>query len=80
MPTAETIPVATATDRETELSTRRGIAGAALAMTDRLVHAPSDLLRHAVTSVVVVDVDVNVDVAPRATRARNGAGPAPARG
>jgi hypothetical protein len=49
---------------------------------DRLAHAPQELLRGAVTSTVTVNVDVNVDVdvASRATRAREGADQAPARG
>jgi len=59
----------------------RRLAGGALGMADQLIHAELDLLRHAVSSMVVVDVEVNVDVdvASRATRANEGARPAPAR-
>lgn len=61
---------------------RRQLIDGALEMADRLMHAQVDLLRHAISSVVVVDVDVgvDVDVASRATRAIEGAGQAPARG
>jgi len=48
----------------------------------RLAHVPQELLRGAVNSAVNVNVDVyvDVDVASRATRAREGADQAPARG
>ena len=61
---------------------RRQLIGAAMEMADRLMHTQVDLLRHAVSSVVVVDVDVgvHVDVASRATRAIEEASPASARG
>jgi hypothetical protein len=60
----------------------RAIAKATAERADRLAHAPQGLLRGAVNSAVTVnvDVDVDVDVASRATRAREGAGQAPARG
>lgn len=63
---------------------RREIVDEALEMADRLVHAQYDLLRHAVSSVVLVNVDVDVgvdvDVASRATRETKGAEPVPSRG
>jgi hypothetical protein len=119
MPTAETVPVVTATEPQPELSEqwlelarngqqtaletvrkfidvvehavplrgegsarRRQLVDGALEMADHLVHAQVDLLRHAVSSVVIVDVDVgvDVDVASRATRALEEASPASARG
>lgn len=61
---------------------RRHLIDAAMEMADRLVHTQVDLMRHAISSVVVVDVDVgvDVDVASRATRAIEEASPASARG
>jgi hypothetical protein len=61
---------------------RRQLIDGALEMADRLLHAQVDLLRHAVNSVVIVDVDVgvDVDVASRATRTVEGTEPAPVRG
>jgi hypothetical protein len=43
------------------LAKRREVIGAALEMTQRLVHAPYDLGRSLVQSAVLVNVDVNVD-------------------
>ena len=66
------------------LARRREIIDGALEMADRLVHTQYDLLRHVVSSAVLVNVDidvgVDVDVASRATRATTGADPALARG
>jgi hypothetical protein len=61
---------------------RRQLIDGALEMADHLMHAQVDLLRHAVSSVVIVDIDVgvDVDVASRATRAIEEASPASARG
>lgn len=39
--------------------------GPALALADRAAHAPYELLRHAVASAVMVNVDVDVNVASR---------------
>jgi len=63
-------------------SGKRQLREGALETADRLVHLPGELVRHAVSSVVVVDVDVNVevDVTPGAARAVEAAGPALARG
>jgi hypothetical protein len=60
----------------------RAIANGVVERADRLAHAPQELLRGAVNSTVNVnvDVDVAVDVASRATRARERADQAPARG
>jgi hypothetical protein len=60
----------------------RAIARGTAQRVDRLAHAPQELLRGAVNSAVTVNVDVyvDVDVASRATRAREGADQAPARG
>jgi len=46
------------------LETLRAFAPA-LALADRAAHAPYDLLRHAVASAVLVNVDVDVNVASR---------------
>lgn len=94
MPTAETAPTASAAELSmeqlrTELAVppygerparRREIVYGALEMADRVVHAQYDLLRHAVASAVIVNVDIDVNVASRATRATEGADQAPARG
>lgn len=63
-------------------SRERQLRAGAWDTADRIAHAPLDLVRHAVSSVVVVNVDVNVDVdvASRATRAIEEAQPASARG
>lgn len=50
------------------LAKRREVIGAALEMTQRLIHTPYDLGRSLVQSAVLVnvDVDVDVDIASRA--------------
>ncbi|MGN6190485.1 MAG: hypothetical protein ACTHOE_16465 [Conexibacter sp.] len=58
----------------------RALAKGTVERADRLAHAPQELLRGAVNSTVTVNVDVDVNVASRATRAPEGADQAPARG
>jgi hypothetical protein len=94
MPTAETVLTVTATEPRSDLSgqwlllARTGQQTAIETVrrlvdtVDHAVHLPADLVRHAVSSIVIVDVDVgvDVDVASRATRAIEEAQPASARG
>jgi hypothetical protein len=47
-------------------SGRREVIGAAMEMTQRLIHAPYDIGRSFVQSAVLVNVNVDVDVASRA--------------
>lgn len=51
----------------TTLETLRAFAPA-LELAERAAHAPYDLLRHAVASAVLVNVDVDVNVASRLAR------------
>ncbi len=53
------------------LDRRREVIGAALEMTQRLVHAPYDLGRGLVQSAVLVNVNVDVDVASREPTTRS---------
>ena len=71
-----------ATAKDTLARGPMALANGAVERVDRLAHMPQELLRGAVNNAVNVNVDVNVDVdvASRATRAREGADQALARG
>jgi hypothetical protein len=77
---AQWLDLARASQQITMETVRRFLDTAALLTPAHLVRAEYGLVRHAVSSAVFVNVNVDVDVASRATRAVEEAGRAPAPG